>query len=476
MVPHPLRTADCQSALYDYSREDMKHPVTNSSPSAQVPDAPSQAAALTLPPIPQVAAGWTLAALLGGLAGGLALAFYAPATLPLVLAASQPVGDLWLRALQATIVPLVAALLFTGIVQTVATASAGALARRAVASFFVLLAFAAVVGMAGTTLLLDLWPIPGSAGEALRASLQAPPGGPVPGLADYLLSIVPTNVLDAAARDRMLPMILFVAVFAIASTRLIPRQRDLLATFFAAIAAAMLVVIGWVLALAPVGVLALSLTVAAKSGPAAIGALAHYVVIVALTGSIVFVAAYGVAAVAARQRIGRFATALLPVQAFALSTQSSLASLPAMLGACKALGARTTTAEFVLPLAVSLFRATSPAMNLAVVVYVARWYQVDLTPQVLISGGIMAVLVALSSVSLPGTISFIASVGPIALAMGVPVAPLALLVAVEVLPDLMRTLGNVTMDVAVTCAVDRATFAADATGRAGDEPNGAALS
>ncbi|MGL1102816.1 cation:dicarboxylate symporter family transporter, partial [Vibrio parahaemolyticus] len=82
-----------------------------------------------------------------------------------------------------------------------------------------------------------------------------------------------------------------------------------------------------------------------------------------------------------------FATALLPVQAFALSTQSSLASLPAMLGACKALGARTTTAEFVLPLAVSLFRATSPAMNLAVVVYVARWYQVDLTPQVLISGG-----------------------------------------------------------------------------------------
>ncbi|MFX5130554.1 cation:dicarboxylase symporter family transporter, partial [Acinetobacter baumannii] len=88
-----------------------------------------------------------------------------------------------------------------------------------------------------------------SAGEALRASLQAPPGGPVPGLADYLLSIVPTNVLDAAARDRMLPMILFVAVFAIASTRLIPRQRDLLATFFAAIAAAMLVVIGWVLAL-----------------------------------------------------------------------------------------------------------------------------------------------------------------------------------------------------------------------------------
>ena len=45
--------------------------------------------------------------------------------------------------------------------------------------------------------------------------------------------------------------------------------------------------------------------------------------------------------------------------------------------------------------------------------------------------------------------------GPIALAMGVPIEPLALLVAVEMLPDIMRTLGNVTMNVAVASAVDR---------------------
>jgi len=58
-------------------------------------------------------------------------------------------------------------------------------------------------------------------------------------------------------------------------------------------------------------------------------------------------------------------------------------------------------------------------------------------------------------VSLPGAISFVTSVGPVAIAMGVPVEPLALLVAVEMLPDLMRTIGNVTMDVAITSVVDR---------------------
>ncbi|MEO0032627.1 MAG: hypothetical protein RIS94_2385 [Pseudomonadota bacterium] len=416
---------------------------------------PADSASFTLPAITQIPAGWTFAGLATGLFGGLALAFSAPQALPAVLAVAGPVGDLWLHALQATIVPLVAALLFTGVVQTVATASAGTMARHSLGYFLAFLGFSAAMSLAVTPALLAWLPIPGAAGAALRTSLAAPaPSGAVPGLGDYLRSIVPTNVLDAAANDRMLPMILFMAVFALATTRLERRQREAMTTFFAALASAMLVVIGWVLALAPLGVLALSLTVAAKSGPAAIGALAHYVLVVVLTGSVVLLSGYPFAALVARVPLGRFARAMVPVQVFGLSTQSSLASLPAMLGACARLNVRATTAEFVLPLATALFRATSPAMNLAVVVYVAKWYGVPLSPATIASGWVMAILVSLSSVSLPGTISYVASVGPIAMAMGVPVAPLALLVAVEVLPDLMRTLGNVTLDVAVTAAVD----------------------
>jgi Na+/H+-dicarboxylate symporter len=417
------------------------------------PDGPGSG--LVLPPIAQVPAGWTFAALTLGLGGGLMLAFAAPGALPGVLAVAGPVGDLWLRALQATIVPLVAALIFTGVFQTVRTARAGGMARRSLGWFVAVLAFSAGVALTVPTLLLQLVPVPASAAVALRASLGASVPASLPGVAEYLRSIVPENVIDAAAGDHMLPLIVFMSVFALAATRLMPAQRDALAMLFAAIAGAMLVVIGWVLALAPIGVLALSLTVAAKSGPAAVGALAHYIVIVTASGTVVWLSAYPFAAIFARQPLGRFARDLVPVQVFALSTQSSLASLPAMLGACDRLGVRTASAEFVMPLAVALFRATSPAMNLGVVVYVAHWYGVPLTVGSCLSGLVMAMLVSLSSVSLPGTISYIASVGPIALAMGVPVAPLALLVAVEVVPDLMRTLGNVTYDVAVAAAVDR---------------------
>jgi Na+/H+-dicarboxylate symporter len=408
-----------------------------------------------LPPITSVSAGVVFAALVVGLGLGLMLAFSAPDALPGVLAVAEPVGELWLRALQATIIPLVAALLFTGIVQTVEAASAGRLARRSLGWFAAILAGGSAMAVFVTPGLLAALPIPAEAASALRAGLAGAEPGPVPGFADFLRSIIPANVFSAASNDAVLPLILFITAFALAAMRLPSAQRDALALFFRAVAGAMLVVIGWVLAAAPVGVFALSLTVAAKSGAAAISALAHYVLVVTLVGTVIFVAAYAVAVFAARQRLGTFARAMLPAQALALSTQSSLATMPAMLLVCRKLGVREATADFTLPLAVALFRSTGPAMNLAVAIYVAHWFGVALTPGMLVAGFAVATLTTLGAVSLPGALSFVTSIGPIALAMGVPVGPLALLVAVEVLPDLMRTLANVTMDVAVTAAVDR---------------------
>jgi len=61
----------------------------------------------------------------------------------------------------------------------------------------------------------------------------------------------------------------------------------------------------------------------------------------------------------------------------------------------------------------------------------------------------------MGSVGIPGQASFITSIAPICLAMGLPIEPLALLIAVEVLPDLIRTLGNVSMDVAATATAAR---------------------
>ncbi|MCB2074928.1 MAG: cation:dicarboxylase symporter family transporter [Novosphingobium sp.] len=410
-----------------------------------------QTGAGSLPEI-RVPTALTFAGLAAGLALGIALK--GTSALDPLLAVAEPLGALWLRALKMTILPLVVGLLFTGIIQTAAAARAGATARRALGLIVAVLAAGGVLAAFAMPLLLDIVPVPERAAQALSGGGADGPQD-VPGVADFLASLLPANIVEASAADAMLPVVIFVALFALAACRLPEAPRRQLALFFEALAGAMMVVIGWVLMLAPVGVFALALGVAAQSGMAAIGALAHYIALVSSIGLLILIAAYFLAVLAARQRPGAFARAVLPAQAVAISTQSSLASLPAMLAACRKLGIRESNAEFVLPLAVAIFRATSPAMNLAVVIYAAELTGVPLSPGVLAAGVGVAVLLSLSTVSLPGTISFVATIGPIALAMGVPIEPLALLVAVEMLPDIMRTLANVTMNVAVTAAVDR---------------------
>lgn len=407
----------------------------------------------------RVPVGWTLGGLGAGLALGIALEGTALAERLLPFA--DVIGTLWLRGLQMTIVPLVAALLVIGIVQTVAAASAGRVAGTSLALFAAILTAGTVFTAFAMPALLDAFPIPPAAAEALRQGLSAEQAGEVPTIADFLKSLIPSNIFAAAAETAMIAIIVFFSLLALAIVRLPATHRQLMVTFFEAITGTMLVIIGWVLWLAPVGVFALSLSVAGQSGLAALGALAHYIVTVASMGGVVLLLAYGVAVFAARQQLSRFFRAALPVQAMAISTQSSLASLPAMLAACRTLGLKETTGEFVLPLAVALFRATGPAMNLAVAIYVARLTGVELSPVVLATGVLVALATTIGSVSLPGAISFVTAIGPIAIAMGVPIGPLALLVAVEVLPDIMRTVGNVTMDVAVAATVDRHTAEGD---------------
>ena len=364
------------------------------------------------------------------------------------------IGTLWLRALQMTIIPLVASLLVLGIAQMIGAARAGAAAARFLALVFAVLIAGGVFTALAMPLVLGLFPIPDAASGFLA---EVPDGEQVvPGIVEFAKSLIASNVIAAAAETAMLPLTIFFALLAVAITRLPEAQSASLLGFFHALANAMLLIIGWVLWLAPAGVLALAFGVGLRSGGGAFAALGHYILIVSAMGGFILLLAYVIAWALGGISPLRFAKAIIPAQAVAVSTQSSLASLPAMLDSSEHLGLKQETIEFVLPLAVAIFRSTSVAMNLAVALYVAGLAGIEVPPALMIVGILVGVIISIGSVSLPGSISFVVSIGPIALAMGVPVEPLALLVAVEMLPDIMRTLANVTMNVAVTSAVDKA--------------------
>ena len=397
-----------------------------------------------------------LLALVAGLVIGIMLAGFAPQTVDPAVSIARPLGQAWLNGLQMTIVPLVFALLVTGVAATAEAAQAGRLAARAVGLYLVVMACSAIAAAFLTPLFLDIAPLPAESAAALRAALAGTETMPAaPAIGDFLAGIVPANVLKASADSNFLSMIVFALIFAFAIMRIDEDLRVLLTRFFSAVRDAMLVVIGWVLWIGPVGVFALAFVVGAKAGGGAFHALIHYILIVSAVGLVVSLVAYPLAVIGGRLRLGHYVRAGLPTQAVAISTQSSLASLPAMLAGARAMGVPVATAGVTLPLAVAILRATGPAMNFAVAIYVATWFGVPLNAATLAAGALVAMLTSLGSVSLPGTVSFVGAISPVCATIGAPVAPLGLLVAVETMPDIVRTLGNVMWDLATTVTLAR---------------------
>ena len=369
----------------------------------------------------------------------------------------ESLGQVWLNALRMTVIPLVFSLLVTGIVSIADAAATGRIAVRALTVFGLLLVGATVYAILAGLGLLALWPIDPEAGRALLAGVPADSLATVgeaartDGLRAFLASLAPANLIKAAADDGVLAVVVFALAFGFAATRIKADLRRPLAGFFEAVAETLVVIVHWVLLAAPFGVFALALGVGLRAGLGVAGTLAHYVAIVCLSQIGLILIIYVVAVVWGRISLGRFARAVAPAQVVAVSTQSSLASLPVMIERARDwLGVPQTSAGLVLPLAVAVFRITSPVANLAVCLYVAQLNGVELSLAALIAGGLTAIAVSIASVGLPGQVSFFASVGPICLAMGLPLGVLPLLLAVEVIPDIFRTVGNVTGDLAAT--------------------------
>lgn len=367
-------------------------------------------------------------------------------------------GGLWLNTLQMTVVPLVFALLVTGIASVADSAKAGGLVARAVGLFTVLLLLAASYSVLATQGLLALWPLDRAAADAFIAGVGGQPidAAAMPGFTDWLKSLAPSNPVRAAAENNVLGLVVFAIFFGFATSRLQPELRASIVGVSRAVSEAMIVIVHWILLAGPLGVFALALGVGLHAGIDAAGTLAQYVVVVTgvTAGSTLIAWLIGVAW--GGRPLAQFTSAMAPVWAIAASTQSSLASLPAMLqAALRTLRIPAPVADVVLPLAVAVFRFTSPVANLAVCLFIAHLYGVELGLLQLVSAMVVAFAVSIASVGLPGQVSFVASVAPICLALGAPTEALGILIAVEIIPDIFRTLGNVTGDVAATSILAR---------------------
>ena len=420
-------------------------------------------------------------ALLAGLACGALVQAFGGLGARSVVEGFEAIGGLWLNALRMTVVPLIFAVLVTGIAGVADAAATGRLAGKAVAWFLGLVLFGCAFTLAFHWGAYELWPVSETGAAALRAGAQAPPAADTmvqQSLGDWIRGLAPANPIQAAAGDAIVPLVVFAAFLGFAITRLPPARAALMTEFFGSVAEAMIVIVRWVLWAAPVGVFALALGVGMRAGAGAAGVLAQYIVVVSLAMIGITAVAYLLALLVGRVPPMRWARAVAPVQVVAFSTQSSLACLPAMVERSRDdLHIPDRVTGVVLPLAVSVFKLTSAVANLGVAIFVAQVYGIEPTAVQWAGAVLVAIAASVSSVGLPGQVSFFASVGPICLALGLPLELLPILLAVEVIPDIFRTVGNVTGDMAVTAIVARGepTEETEPLGRGSPEPELRAL-
>jgi proton glutamate symport protein len=394
--------------------------------------------------------------LVAGLVTGMVIGSFDVGALAATARFLEPVGTLWLNALRMVVIPMVIALLITGAASATETASAGRLTARSLVLFVVLLSVTTILCALFVPAILAWWPVDPVSAAALRGGAGSGQAAipELPPIRDWITTIVPANPFAAASDGAILPLVIFALLFGFAASRIPSAARESLLGFFKAVVDTMFVLVRWILKAAPVGVFVLALGVGMRGGVGAASAITHYLILICAICVVVTVLMYPLAIFGGDIPLARFARTAAPAQAVAISTQSSLASLPAMLEGAQTLVPRRVAA-ITLPMAVTLFRITSPVVNLGIVIFVAHVYGVHLGAAQLAAGTVVAVITNFAVVGLPSQITFFNTTVPISLTMGVPVDILPLLLAVEVIPDLFRTIGNVTADLAVTTVLAR---------------------
>jgi Na+/H+-dicarboxylate symporter len=400
-----------------------------------------------------------LIALTAGVGVGLLLSEIDPNLSRSVASTVEPVGTLFVNAIRMTVIPLVVSALIVGIATSGSGAAVAKIGGRAIVVFLVLLTASGIVGAIVSPPVLSRINVDGAAVASLRASAASGPsvatGNAVQTPAEWVVALVPSNPIKAAADGAMLPLIVFALVLGLALISAPPASRDRIVTIFRGVAESMLVVVRWLMVVAPIGVFALALPLVARLGLSAIGALATYVVLVSLAVAVFSLGIlYPAAVIIGGVKLRDFAKAAAPAQAVAISARSSLAALPALIdGARNKLGLPEEVTGFFLPLASATFRVGATLGLTTGSVFIARLYGVEIGPSQLVTIVLTAIITSFSIPGIPGG-SIIAMV-PVLTSVGLPIEGIGILLGVDTIPDMFRTTANVTGQLAAAAIVSR---------------------
>ncbi|WP_277871258.1 dicarboxylate/amino acid:cation symporter [Vibrio sp. 10N.261.55.A7] len=388
----------------------------------------------------QVVIAMILGTVIGGLMGESATVF-------------APMGAIFIALIKMLVIPLVAVALISGAAGLGSSQSAGKVGLTTLGYFGITSALAVALALVMGEVFKPGMGIDVSAVEGMFSAGDLASKGELPTFWATITGMIPTNIFSSLNDENILQILVFCLFFGVALSQQAAEKRDPIINGVNTIVNSMVWMINKVMIIAPLGVFGLMAEAVGTFGFAALMIVFKlFMVYVAAILIFGFVAYPLMIQIFTKTSAKKFLKAMKKPQAVALSTASSMATLPVTMDTVKKeLGVRNSTASFVLPLGATINMSGNAIYYGLVAIFFAQLFGIDLSMGAYIAIILTSTLGAVGQAGVPGP-SFL--VVAVLLAAGIPIEGLPLLFALDRIFDMIRTALNITGDAACAVIVD----------------------
>lgn len=355
----------------------------------------------------------------------------------------KPFGTIFLNLLKFVVVPLVMFSIISGIMEMQDVKKVGRLGIRALAYFMFTTIIAVTLGLTVSTLIKGKFPV-----IALNADPNATEVVKVT-LIDQIVNFFPKNILEPIYTMSMMQVIVIAILFGVAIVH-VGEKGKALRELVTSLNAVVTKILGYILALSPVGVFCMLMPVVAVNGPKVLGSYAVLIGADYLCFVLHALLVYAVCvALLARINPLRFFREMAPAMLFAYSSDSSVATLPYTMQCTERLGVKKDLGSFVLSLGATI-NMDGVAIYLGVTsVFIATCCGMDLNMQQYLAIALSATIASIGTPGVPG--GSLALMAMVFASAGIPIEGVAIAAGIDRIVDMARTTMSITGD--ASCAV-----------------------
>lgn len=378
---------------------------------------------------------------------------------PLVSTVLTFIGQVFIRLIQMVVIPLVVSAIVIGITSIGDNKQLGKFGTKMIVYYGIITTVAVIIGAA---LALIMKPGIGAAhyiaentASEVQASVATAMAQQQGNILNIFLGFIPNNPMHSFAAGDMVPIIVFVVIFAVALAKVGDVNRPIV-SFFESVFAATMKITDWIMYVAAPGVFALTASAVSSFGIDIFTSISKYLLVLFIGFMLQLCVVYPLfLKFFSKINIGILYSAVAEAMMVAFGTASSSATLPLTIACCEKRGISHKIASFVLPLGATLNMDGTALLQTVAVIFLAQAYGVAITPFLLVQICILAIIASSTCAGIPG--AGLITIALILNGMGLSpeqlVAGFAFLFTIERVTDMMRTLVNVTSDAVVVAAI-----------------------